>query len=165
MNPKKNLKEPLLTNKNPATQIKYSRGVGDIIAAILHSKYIGWLTRLITGSNEPCLTCSQRIAALNTLFPIPFWRLFFKNKNDLVKCLNNELVEAGYDVDLKEDGSGVSASKVVKNIHQKEEIIDSSKTNNSDQQKNPKNTNYILVSSGDTLLGEFMIKTQVFKSI
>jgi hypothetical protein len=71
-------------------KIRYAQGVGDVCAAILHSKLIGPITYLVTGDLEPCPKCQNRRTALNLLFPIPFWRLFFKNDDFYNKSLNQD---------------------------------------------------------------------------
>lgn len=73
---------------NPILKFRYGQGLGDFISAILHSKLIGPLTYLVTGVLEPCQTCNNRRIALNILFPIPFWRFFFKTEEDMEKSLN-----------------------------------------------------------------------------
>ena len=73
---------PIDKMKNPTLKIRYAKGLGDFIACILHSKPIGWFTHFLTGTKEPCSACSQRAMAFNILFPIPFWKLFFKNINE-----------------------------------------------------------------------------------
>jgi hypothetical protein len=90
---------------NPLLYFKYAEGVGDIVTAILHSKFIGPLTYMITGKFEPCVKCNNRRVALNMLFPIPFWKLFFKNETSLVESLKKEYEKIGIDVEYQDHHS------------------------------------------------------------
>lgn len=151
----------LENNNDPSLKFRYSRGLGDAIASILHSKAIGWLTKLITGKNKPCKVCSERANALNILFPIPFWRLFFHNAEDLVQSLAKEMEEAGYKVELTKDKLGLSSSKAKVKVHEEEKP-----EKNFYEQKIDQNlSNYRLITSGDNFAGEFMIRTQIYKKI
>lgn len=76
-------------NVNPYNKIRYAKGLGDFVACILHSKYIGPITYIITNNYEPCPTCNQRRWALNILFPIPFWKFFFKSLEELENDMEN----------------------------------------------------------------------------
>lgn len=80
---------------NPIKKIKYAHGLGDVITCFLHSRYFGVVTYLITGKLEPCGKCDNRRKALNILFPIPVWRLFFKTYEDLNKHLDEEYEKNG----------------------------------------------------------------------
>lgn len=82
--------------KNPILKLRYSNGLGDIIKCILHSKYIGKITHIITKTDTPCPSCSERATALNILFPIPLWKFFFKSVNDRDKFLIKEMKDYGY---------------------------------------------------------------------
>lgn len=130
--------------KNPKLKFKYATGVGDLVACILHSKIIGWLTKLITGKKEPCQVCSQRAYALNVLFPIPFWRLFFKNYEIFNNSLNAELLNYGYSIS-KPIEEKQNDDKVIKPII-KNKIKD-----------------YEIVSTTDNELGEYLIRHQIYK--
>jgi hypothetical protein len=149
----------LANNTDPSLKFRYSRGLGDAITSILHGKAIGWLTKLITGQDKPCTMCSKRAEALNILFPIPFWRLFFKTSEDLVENLAKELEEAGYDVKLTKDNKGVSASKAKITEHEHENLEKYKSNNEIDKNLD----NYRLITSGDNFISEFMIRTQIFK--
>lgn len=97
--------------KNPSLKYRYAVGLGDIIACFLHSKLVSWLTVLLTGKKEPCVKCSRRIAALNVLIPIPFWKLFFDSETELLEELAAEYRAQGYKVKLAEDGKTISVQK------------------------------------------------------
>ena len=131
----------LENDNDPSLKFRYSRGLGDAIAAILHSKAIGWLTKLITGKNKPCTVCSQRATALNTL--------------------SKEMKAAGYKVEITADKLGLSTSKAKIKVHSEEK-----EEKNFYQDKLDQNlSNYTLITSGDNFAGEFMIRTQIYKKI
>jgi hypothetical protein len=161
MNQSNNSITHLENNNDPSLKLRYSRGLGDAIASILHSKAIGWLTKIITGKNKPCKVCSERANALNILFPIPFWRLFFRNAEDLVQSLAKEMEEAGYKVELTSDKLGLSSSKAKIKIHSEENQEETFYKHKIDQNLD----NYKLITSGDNFAGEFMIRTQIYKKI
>jgi hypothetical protein len=127
--------------KNPSLKLKYCNGLGDFVAWFLHSKAIGWLTKLITGKTEPCKVCSARARAMNVLFPIKVWRLFFKNKNEMIKTLEKEMAEYS---------------------NSKTQIQVPPRINTA-----PKLSDYILdynlISSSDTPLGEYIVRVQTYK--
>jgi hypothetical protein len=158
MNHNKNLKISLENKKDPYLKFIYSRGLGDVIACILHSKLFGWLTKLITGKSKPCSTCSKRVDALNILVPIPFWKLFFKNAESMIQALETELKDFGYETSITEDGLGVSSFK-----SDEIELKNSENTNNIDYNKNDYIKNYSLINSGENILGDFLIKTEIYK--
>jgi len=158
MNQSNNLKTSLENKKDPYLKFRYSRGVGDVIACILHSKFFGWLTKIITGKSKPCQTCSKRIDALNSLFPISFWKLFFKNAELMIQALDKELSEFGYETSITEDGLGVSSFKA--------DVIELKNTENIntiDYNENDYIKNYSLINSGENILGDFLIKTEIYK--
>ena len=157
MNQKNNLNQFLECKKDPYLRFRYSRGIGDIIACILHSKCIGWLTKLITGKQKPCNTCSQRSNALNILFPIPLWKIFFKNAEIMTKSLQLDLQNCGYEVSLTNDKLGLSSFKAKSKIKEETEtkIPENNDLDNTNQ--------YNLITSGENILGEFLIRTEIYK--
>ena len=145
--------------KDPNLKIRYARGLGDLIACFLHSKLIGWITKIVTKKSKPCQQCAVRINALNLIFPIPFWRLFFKNTENLLKSLKKDLEDFGYTVNFTNDKLGLNSFKgeeivelTTKEEEKQVDIVDVSDINN-----------YIFLSSGDNILGDFLIKTQIYK--
>lgn len=132
--------------------LRYAKGLGDIIACILHSKIFGWLTHLITGKKEPCKVCSIRRNALNVIFPIPVWRLFFKNENELTQSLASDLKKNNYEVNVETKNGSISSIKSIVKHEEKPEI------------KKDLNT-YMPVSSNETKSGDLLIRVQVFKKI
>lgn len=149
--------------KDPRLMFRYAGGLGDFIACILHSKMVGWLTKILTGKTEPCQTCAKRIHALNTICPIPFWRLFFKTQKDFVEDMASALQKAGFEVNFSEDGTGISASKVTYNEIKEESDMAMQEEQQPRQVMDNNPENYRLVTSGDNFVGEFMIRTQIFK--
>ena len=144
---------PSQNNTNNLIKLKYCRGLGDIIAVILHSKAVGWLTHLITGRNTPCVKCSKRANALNVLFPIALWKWFFYTEEEMVLNMKGELEDSGFKVEYDEERNNINAIKV-------------------EEPQNPtppsviepvSNSPYILVSSGQNFIGEFRIDTQIYK--
>jgi hypothetical protein len=87
-----------INQKSPDLKFKYVNGMGDLVAAVLHCKIFGWLTKLITGKDKPCEVCSMRRHALNVLIYLPLWKLFFKTRDDLLENLASEYRSMGYDV-------------------------------------------------------------------
>jgi hypothetical protein len=179
--------------KDPTLKLKYSIGLGDLIASILHSKWLGWLTKLITGNSSPCTVCSQRIVKLNKKFPIKVWRLFFKNFEERNNALAKDLEKNGYKFIIHPDGS-LQASKFSaadEDIHKlnllyneketayleenisREEITKAKKQipthpeelNNLHASPHAENVyRYVLVSNQESEIGgEYLVRTQIFK--
>ena len=92
----------------PDLKFKYVNGFGDFVAAILHCKIFGWLTKLITGKDAPCQTCSMRRQALNILIPFPLWKFFFKNTEDLLEHLAAEYRVMGLNVEIDYENNKIS---------------------------------------------------------
>lgn len=136
--------------KNPKLKLKYSEGMGDVIACFLHSKCFGWLTRLITGKNEPCKTCSDRIYAFNILIPLPIWKFFFKTKKEFLEKLQNE-----FDIYTNNINTNTK-NKEDEEIISEVKIIEKPKIENH-------YGNYTLLSSSDESLGEYLVRVQTFK--
>jgi hypothetical protein len=99
------------TQKIPDLKFKYVNGLGDFIAAILHCRVFGWLTKLITGKDKPCEICSMRRHALNVLFHFPLWKLFFKDKNDLLDNLAAEYRALDYKVEINYETGKIDIRK------------------------------------------------------
>jgi hypothetical protein len=149
-------------NKNPDLQFKYARGMGDIIACILHSKIFGWLTFKITGKKEPCKTCSVRRNALNIIFPIPFWRLFFKDKEQMILSIKNSYEKNGYNFNFDESNQ---TSLAFKGTTENLPIIPKTVINETEVNNKNNIKNYICISDSDTHSGDLLIKVQIFKKI
>jgi hypothetical protein len=153
------------------SKIRYAQGIGDVCAAVLHSKLVGPITYLVTGKLEPCNTCQNRRTALNFLFPIPIWRLFFKNEDAYNEALNKEFEKFQKPLDTK-----------VHNIsdEKKLEILDDSKdsSNNTveiindtaDIQENSNNSDdiykdYFLISENRTEHESVLIVNRIYKKL
>lgn len=147
-------------NKDPYLYFKYNKGLGDFVASVLHSRFLGWLTKLITKKDKPCSICSKRAEALNILFPIPFWKLFFKNSLDMTESLKNDLLAAGYHAEISPDYKNISSMKVeaTQDIQTNEFIPFIPETTD------PKLANYIFLSSNDQEIDHILIRTQIYKS-
>jgi hypothetical protein len=170
MNPNNNINTS--PRKDPYLKLRYARGGGDLVACILHSKPVGWLTYLITGKKEPCKQCSQRRNALNIVFPIQFWKLFFKDQKALVQSLSKELIDYGYRVSVSADGKNISSTKIqlsgvdtpISNFDKKPETpatipVNTTKTFNKPNVLD----NYTIISTNDVKSGDFLIKTVILK--
>lgn len=155
--------------KDPTLKIKYAYGLGDFITAILHSKMLGWLTRLIVGNQEYCKPCAMRATALNILFPIPFWRLFFKTEDQMIDAMRKDLIDAGFQPNTcqscGEEGTNdesVSFSKMVS-----EQYIESDSNKNIKYKENKYQdeslNGYNQVGSSSSMIGDFIIKTTIYK--
>lgn len=146
--------------KDPSLKIRYAMGLGDFVACILHSKFLSKLTKYISGKDKPCQTCSLRAQALNILFPIPFWRLFFKSKELMLKSYKGELEASGYKVQVAPDGSVSGIKTHVTNSNKpKQNLFPEIPA----LVKDP-TIDYILINSHDTRSEGFLIRTQVFKT-
>jgi hypothetical protein len=152
----KDFVKSLDNNKDPGLRYQYANGIGDLIACTLHSKYIGRLTHKITGSNSPCQKCSKRAQALNELFPIPIWKMFFNSENERDESFLKSLKEAGYIVETDSPGS-ISATKIT------ETPITSNQEDLPTQNVSMPDKDYTLMSSGDNYIGEFLIRTLIYK--
>jgi hypothetical protein len=155
-------------SKDPSLKIRYAMGLGDFVACLLHSRLLGKLTKLITGKSKPCQTCSLRAQALNILFPIPFWRLFFFNKENMLKSYQQELEAFGYKVKTSPDGS-VSGIKteVIPNItppQPSSKPLFPELVSHRVKSASELDFEYMLINSYDTKSGDFLIRTQIFKS-
>jgi hypothetical protein len=82
--------------KDPKYKLRYSSGLGDIITCLLHSKYLKKIVKLITKSEEQCQECTNRAYFLNLFFPIPIWRLFYKNIDDRFLAFKKDMEDYGY---------------------------------------------------------------------
>lgn len=158
MNQNNNLETYSAKIKDPHLKFRYAKGFGDIVACFLHSKPIGWLTKLITGKDKPCTTCSKRANALNVLFPIKFWRLYFKSEEEYIESLKQDLEKAGYEVAVSPQNRGLSSTKIERKPLATNHPFQKLKTDQTLE------SNYTLMASSDNYVGDLLIKTQVFKT-
>ena len=149
--------------KTPDLKLRYSKGLGDVVACFLHSKPIGWITFFITGKKKPCSKCSKKREALNTIFPFALWRLFFKNTDELLESLKKDYEAIGYNANIDKKSQTISTSKFTG-----DEIDKKLKENslniipeNTIKENNIKD--YIKISSSDSYSGDLLIKIEIYK--
>jgi hypothetical protein len=149
---------------NPSLKLKYSNGLGDIITCILHGSLFGRLVHFLTKKNKPCNTCSQRAQALNVLFPIKIWKLFFKTPQDAASALAKEMEDAGYNSTFSPNGENVSFSKTETNdiITKDDQVFNETKELG---QYDNSLDNYKILSSNSSVVGDFIIKTEIYQKI
>jgi hypothetical protein len=167
-----------MNHKKPDLNIRYAVGIGDFVACTLHSKPFNWFTRIITKRDSSCTSCSNRRQALNVLFPIKFWKLFFKNEITYLENLTNFYKKCGYNASLDYDNGYVTVSKFGKvpdypnpeeiEIKNKDEIIQSENEiieleSKPIQPKNDILDDYMFLSSNEISLGDYLIKTEYYK--
>lgn len=148
--------------KNPNLKFRYAKGLGDFIACILHSKPIGWFVHFLTGQNEPCSACSQRAMAFNILFPIPFWRLFFKNFKEMEKSFIEDLKNNGYEVIESKNSKEMTLVKSELSPLKKVEIEEKLNKQLEKQMSSIKISKQ-LISSNKTEIGDYIVQVNIFK--
>ena len=151
-------------NPNPFLQYRHAIGLGDFIACTLHSKYINPITIFITGKDGLCTTCDARRNSLNILFPIPFWKLFYKTEKDMddnikryltyeEKDLKEALIDSKYDNSVEPDNDeekyDLNFNKKIKKIIPNSEDIE----------------NYEFINSSDVELDNYILRTTVYKKV
>jgi len=131
--------------KHPNIQLRYAKGLGDLIAVFLHSRFIQPFTTLVLGKSF-CHSCSIRQEALNIIIPLPVWKLFFKTQEAMQTSYNEVLISMGYTI-LK-DGPEMVSSTINETQYQTptQTIIDPS-----------------LISESETVVGNFRIKVSIYK--
>jgi hypothetical protein len=156
--------------KNPFLKCRYARGLGDIIGCILHSKFLSWLPLLLTGQKEQCQACSQRAQALNVIFPIPLWRLFFKDYTELNLSLKKDFEDLGYDVTYDPEKNALSAQLQKENREENKEYLNDNeipeehkKIDFSKSIKNDNGKEYKLITSSNMEFENYFIKTEIYK--
>ena len=76
----------------------------------------------------------------------------------MIQALDKDLTEFGYETSITEDGLGVSSFKA--------DVIELKNTENIntiDYNENDYIKNYSLINSGENILGDFLIKTEIYK--
>lgn len=144
-------------NNNPQLQYRHSEGLGDLIACTLHSKPISPITNLLTRSKEMCFSCNKRRQALNYIFPIPFWKIFFENYDKKTEDFQKyfELEER------KEENSDIVIKTKEKNEEENNDTIIKSNEENNDIiiQSNEKIMEYVFEKK-DTSIPEYNILSE-----
>ncbi len=148
--------------KNPNLKIRYAKGLGDFIACILHSKPIGWFTHFISGQKEPCSACSQRAMAINILFPIPFWKLFFKNFEEMEQSFIKDLKNNGYEVIENKNKKEMT---LIQNKVEPFKKIELEKQLNQQLEKQLSEIKISkqLINSSKTEIGDYIVQVNIFK--
>lgn len=83
---------------DPILKLRYAKGLGDVVKCFLHSRYFGPVTKFLTKKDHTCTNCSIRATAMNILFPIPVWKLFFKNEEKMNQIFEKDLLDYGYKI-------------------------------------------------------------------
>lgn len=158
-------------NPNPFLQYRHALGLGDFIACTLHSKYINPLTIAITGKDGLCASCDARRQSLNVLFPIPFWKLFYKNPEERDKKIESYLT---YKDENNKEIPWSEFKETSKQAIEQQENIDVDVDIDVDENNFPfKKTvpdydvieNYKFLNSSDVELDNYIIRTTVYKKI
>jgi hypothetical protein len=110
MNQNDNSKKP--SGLDPSLKLRYANGLGDIVTCILHGRIFGKIVHFLTKKDKPCNTCSQRAQALNVLFPIKVWKLFYKTPQEVAEALAKDMEGAGYTSSFSKNRENVSFSKI-----------------------------------------------------
>jgi hypothetical protein len=160
---------------NYFSKIRYAQGVGDVCAAILHSKLIGPITYLVTEKLEPCNTCQNRRTALNFLFPVPIWKLFFKNEDAYNEALNKEFEKAQKELESETHTNSVEIEVENKNLSVVENTSDIIKESistieNKEETSNDNNIddiykNYFLIAENRTEHESVLIVNRIYKKL
>lgn len=149
--------------KDPFYKIRYASGLGDIIRCILHSRLVGPITKFITKQDKPCLQCQHRAQALNVLFPISFWRVFFKSKKELEENLIKEARDYGYEVrgceQLQKEEDALKIEKT------KEEEIEPIINNYSNPIQNYQREGHVLTNQTETSYNDLKVVILFYKKI
>lgn len=154
---KKNKKDPLL-------KLRYAYGLGDIIACILHSKFIAPITYFITGQKTPCQTCQTRRQALNILFPISLRIFFFKNKEEQKQEFIKDAEDYGYEIG---DDENTHSSENKEEISYEEPIVNNFNELETETLSNFKNEypDYTLTRTIETDCDDLKMVLNVYKKI
>jgi hypothetical protein len=140
---------------HPDLNIRYAVGVGDFVASILHSKALSWLVGLIMGKNEICIKCSNRRKALNILFPIKFWKFWFKTDIEYLENLAEFYRKCDFNAIVNYEKRYVSVSKGDQPLDQN--------TLNEQKKQTDVVDGYIIVNENDVSLGDFLVKTIYYR--
>lgn len=156
--------------KNPFLKCRYARGLGDIIGCILHSKFLSWLPLLLTGQKEQCQACSQRAQALNVIFPIPLWRLFFKDYTELNLSLKKDFEDLGYEVTYDSEKNALSANLQKELRDENKSYLNNNETPEEHKKidfsktvQNKEGKTYNLINTNNMEFENFLIKTEIYK--
>jgi hypothetical protein len=159
-----------MNHKNPDLNIRYAVGIGDLFASIIHSKSLSWLVILLTGKDKPCTQCSKRKQALNILFPIKFWKIFFKDEISYLENLKNFYIKCGFKASLNYENRYVTVSKFedVPDYPLPDTKENKEFENNIITESKPtidRKSNHMFLSSNEITLGEYIVRTEYYKKI
>lgn len=154
---KKNKKDPFL-------KFRYANGLGDIIACILHSKFIAPITHFITGQKTPCQNCQIRRQALNILFPVSLGMFFFKSKEEQKQTLITDAKDYGYEI---EDDESTHSSEKKENPPYEELIVNNFNELEPETLSDVKNSysDYTLTKTIETDQDDLKLVLNVYKKI
>lgn len=65
-----NLRTTIMRNGVKHVFVRKARGVGDVVAHVLHTGTVGKVVKAITGMDAPCGGCKKRQERLNELLPL-----------------------------------------------------------------------------------------------
>jgi hypothetical protein len=150
-------------NADPLLRYKYAEGLGDLIACTLHSKYVEPFISILFGEKKGCQSCDLRRQALNVLFPIKWWRFFFKSQEERLKSLDEEFDKINLQWKLHTQDGGVKDlkySEIFKHFENKK-----TKDPIPEEEEEIVKPDYILMSNSDTEVGDMVIRTIIFKRI
>jgi hypothetical protein len=155
-------------NPNPFLQYRHAVGIGDFIACTLHSKYLSPLTKAITGKDGLCASCDARRQAFNILFPIPFWKLFFKTSSEREENIEKFLTyknDDGTEIPYKDFKETDINAEIEENDINIEEDDDQTLNiiKNIPSIENIKNNKFL--NSSDVELDNYIVRTIVYKKI
>jgi hypothetical protein len=153
---KKNKKDPLL-------KIRYASGLGDIVACILHSKFVSPITYFITKQKTPCSACQTRRQALNILLPFSLRLFFFKNAEEQKKAFIADAKDYGYEIGEDEN----SCSEKKETVTEDEPIINNFNELEPETATHKKNeySDYTLIQTTETDSDNLKIILNVYKKI
>lgn len=147
---------------DPFFKIRYASGLGDIVRCILHSRLIGPITKFITKQDKPCIQCQQRAQALNILFPIDLWWIYFKSKEERSESLKKEAIEYGYEFQsCSERQQEINESEIEKTNNSSELIINNSNTPVENYYKD----GHVLVQQSETTREDLKIVILFYKKV
>lgn len=149
-------------NSDPLLRYRYAEGLGDIVACTLHSKYIQPITSFLAKKEKTCAACQNRRNALNILFPIKFWKLFFKNQDEMLEDLDSEFkkIKLYWQMNTA-DGNSIPMkySDIRRHLDYKDK--DPIPT----QVQLEEIPDFVIVNKSDTSVGDFVIRNIVFKRL
>lgn len=149
-------------NKDPLLRYRYAEGLGDIVACTLHSKFIQPITAFITKKEKACAACENRRTALNILFPINVWKLYFEDYEQRLESLDLEFDKINMQWRLNTADGNATVMKY-SDIHK--HFNQENKEPIPEQKEVEEMPDYTVIGKSDTGIGDFVIRTIVFKRL